>query len=309
MAGLATTSLELVLQYLPLVLGAYISVAILRFPDLTIEASWSLGGVLACSLAGSIGAVAAPFAGLVMGAACGVMVSVFFFLSGRVKLLAGLLAFLVLQAAGARIIGGEASIFLSDKLARFGFGQRSVAPWILYVLVDAALLILLVAWQYGRVGIRARLLGDKPYSSVYLGFSDVGSYVGCLVLSNSLVGLGGGLWAVYYGQASNLQGIGMVLIAFFALLLGDETLRAVSKVLPFLRERIKRETPVACLVGTFLFVCIYQIAGRLLVKLTLLGIPISSRATDRDFFVAAAVLYLLWARERSPDSRMRVSTW
>jgi len=46
-------------NYFPLISGAYISILILRYLDLTIEASWSLGAISACQVVRHFGCIPA----------------------------------------------------------------------------------------------------------------------------------------------------------------------------------------------------------------------------------------------------------
>jgi ABC-type uncharacterized transport system permease subunit len=106
---------------------------------------------------------------------------------------------------------------------------------------------------------------------------------------------------MYYGQASNAQGIGLVLKAFLALLLGDELLR-VLKI-------SKRAVPIAAVVGTIIFVFLTQTSEFIQAGLARRMIDPWFKPTDKQIVVAVVLIGLLWARRRGAVKKGTVSEW
>jgi len=287
--------------YLPLMMGAYISILILRFPDLTIEASWCIGGITACSMVSYCHPLLASLFGLFAGAVCGVLTSVIFSFTGRTKLLSGLISYTILEAVGFHLLGSKSSIFLNRSESMFGFSLAGSTPVLIYALWGIVVTLVVCIWQSSQWGIKTRLIGENPGSSLFFKLPISRHFAGALILSNALVGLGGGLWGLYFGHASNMQGIGLVLKAFLALLLGDEMLRLLRVT--------KRSVPLAAIVGTGLFVLLYQLTEKLQVYVATRVSEQWLKPNDKQFVVALVLVMLLFARRSKIQDRNSVSDW
>ena len=288
--------------YLPAIAGAYISILVLRYPDLTIEASWSLAGIVACLAAGSMPPLLAVTVGPLIGALCGLVTAVVFHFTGRAKLLAGLISYWILEAVGFHVLGDSASIYLS-KHSRTGFGvsDSDALSLAIYSGFAGIAFLALLGWQRSLWGRRARLVGENPSASSFFRLSLDREFSLGLILSNALVGFGGGLWALYYGHASNLQGIGLVIKAFVALLLGNEVLQVTGVV--------KRVAPAAVVVGTFLLVLLSVSTEMLQVQVTTLIGWNWLRPTDKQIAVSLVLVTLLRARRKKAIRESAVSEW
>jgi putative ABC transport system permease protein len=299
--GFSTDFLLTFFAYLPLATGAYISILILRYPDLTIEASWSLGAISSCILAACLPGPIAPLSGLIVGGLCGVLTSVIFSITGRVKLLAGLISYYILEALGFHLLGDKASIYLNHSFSGFGFPENRLAGFLIYGVIASTTLLIVLIWQKSLLGVKSRLLGENPRSSIFFRLSLDKYFALGLIFSNALVGLGGGLWGMYYGQASNVQGIGLVLKAFLALLLGDELLR-ILKV-------SKRAVPLTAALGTFIFVFLAQSSEFIQAGLARRMIDPWFKPTDKQILIAVVLIGLLWARRKTAFKKGAVSEW
>lgn len=293
------------IRYLPLIVGAYITVLILRFPDLTIEASWSIAGIVSCSLlknSTNIHPLIAPFMGIIIGALCGLLTGIIFIRCGKVKLLSGLIAYYILMALGFHLLGDDASIYLDRSKSYFGFPENEIARFILYGIFSISTFGLLFFWQKSPLGIKTRLLGVRPKASKFFGLSLDRYFLLGLIISNAIVGFGGSLWAVYYGQATNIQGIGLVLKAFLALLIGDEILKLVFNS--------RRSVPISALLGTMIFVFLVQLTELAKNKIMIYIPNFGFKPTDVQFLVALLLIILLWKRRKNLDEdNAIVSEW
>lgn len=297
---------DLLLQFfifLPLVSGAYITILVLRFPDLTIEASWSIGAILACFAVFylHVPPLIAVFLGGVAGALSGCLTSFVFVVSGRAKLLAGLISLYILEATGFHLLGDSASIHLGHDSYRFGFPNCTVTSMAIYGLFSVSIFVLVAIWQRTSVGIKSRLIGENPTTSVFYKISLDKYYTVGLVLSNAIIGLGGGLYGMYYAHASNAQGIGLVIKAFLALLIGDELL----KLLKFTNRTIS----AAIIAGTFLFVLLSVGSEAFQLELASKVDRLWFKPTDKQFVVAFVLIAILWFRRGRTKRKGTVSEW
>lgn len=288
-------------RYLPLITGAYITILILRYPDLTIEASWSLGAIITCIISRSysnlVPPLFAPFIGFFVGSLCGLLTSGIFIISGRVKLLAGLISYYILEAIGFHLLGKSASIYLPHSLTGFGYPNLIKTTFCIYGTYSVATLLVIIYWQRSSWGIKSRLLGEKPLGSNFFRISINKYFTLGLICSNAIVGFGGGLYGMYYGQASNIQGIGLVLKALLALLIGDEILKIL--------KLSKRSVPLVAFVGAFIFVFLTQASEFIQINLASRTFDPWFKPTDKQIVVAIVLISLLWARKKGRD----VSTW
>jgi putative ABC transport system permease protein len=291
------------LIYLPLISGAYISILILRFADLTIEGSWCTGAIVACLFAKSqiFNPAVSCFLGIFAGALCGLLTSIIFVITGRVKLLAGLISFYIIEAMGFHLLGDSARIYLDHNLTRFGYPDDTTVSMIFYFVVSMLVFFIVVYWQKSAHGIRSRLIGENPVSSNFHKISLNNYFSVGLILSNALIGLGGGLWGIYYGAASNAQGIGFLLKAFVALLIGDELIK--------LLKASNRTIPFSIIVGTFVFVLLSNISEYLQLSISLINRNLWFKPTDKQFFISIVLIMILWFRRRKIQVTGGVSEW
>ena len=229
-------ALEIGLIFSLVALGVFISFRLLRFPDLTVDGSFPLGGAVAAVLishgldpfsATAIATVAGACAGLVTG-----------WLNVRLKimdLLASILVMIALYSINLRIMGKpnvplitEATVFtvlqpdwLADYIAR---------PVILAVVVVLAKLLL--DWFFTtQTGLAIRSTGSNPRMARSQGVA-TGSMILCgMALSNALVALGGALFAQTQGGADISMGIGTIVIGLAAVIVGESILPSRRLVL------------------------------------------------------------------------------
>jgi len=150
-----------------------------------------------------------------------------------------------------------------------------------------------------KYGIQMRLIGENPYSSIFYKISINKTFLFGFIVANAIIGFGGALWGVYYGFASNTQGIGLVFTSFLALLLGDEIVR--------LLKISKRANFLIIIVGTLLFVLFNQINELIIIRLQLLDISV--KATDKNLILAILLVLLIAIRRSNTTKSEIVSQW
>ena len=289
------------LHYLPLTAGAFISILLLRYPDLTIEASWNLGAICACIASAFVSSLLAPLAGILVGAACGVLTSLIFMATGRAKLLSALVSYYILEAVGFHMLGDRASEYLDHASTGFGFPENPMAGFWIYLICGLIILFVCILFLKSPSGIKIRLIGENPSAAHFFQFSLNAHFSKGLIVSNAIVGFGGGLWGCFYGHASNLQGIGLVIKAFLSLLIGDELLRAFKLT--------NRSVIGAALLGTAVFVVLTQGSEFLQAILSAKVDHPWYRPTDKQVVVSIFLMALIMFRRKGMIRGGTVSEW
>lgn len=222
-------ALEIGLIFSLVALGVLISFRLLRFPDLTVDGSFPLGGAVAATLIASgmdpftstiIATFAGAFAGLITG-----------WLNVRLKimdLLASILMMIALYSINLRIMGKpnvplitEPTIFtilqpswLSDYEAR---------PLLLLLVVIVAKIVL--DWYFAtQSGLAMRATGSNGRMARAQGVNTGAMILGGMALSNALVALAGALFAQTQGGADISMGIGTIVIGLAAVIVGESIL-------------------------------------------------------------------------------------
>lgn len=222
-------ALEIGLIFALVALGVLISFRILRFPDLTVDGSFPLGGAVAATLitqgfdpftstliATGVGA----FAGMITG-----------WLNVRLKimdLLASILMMIALYSINLRIMGKpnvplitEPTVFsilqpdnLSDYIAR---------PLLLVLVVIAAKLLL--DWFFAtQQGLAMRATGSNARMARSQGVATGNMVLLGMAISNALVALAGALFVQSQGGADISMGIGTIVIGLAAVIVGESIL-------------------------------------------------------------------------------------
>lgn len=222
-------ALEIGLIFGLVALGVLISFRILRFPDLTVDGSFPLGGAVAATL---ISQGFDPFTSTIIatgiGACAGVVTG---WLNVRLKimdLLASILMMIALYSINLRIMGKpnvplimEPTVFsvlqpesLSDYVAR---------PLLLVLIVIAAKLAL--DWFFTtQKGLAMRATGSNARMARAQGVATGNMILLGMAISNALVALAGALFAQSQGGADISMGIGTIVIGLAAVIVGESIL-------------------------------------------------------------------------------------
>ncbi|OZI76470.1 ABC transporter permease [Bordetella genomosp. 2] len=229
-------ALEIGLIFSLVALGVFISFRLLRFPDLTVDGSFPLGGAVAATLiAGGVDPFLATIAATAAGAVAGLITG---WLNVRLRimdLLASILMMIALYSVNLRIMGKpnvplitEPTVFtilqpawLSDYVAR---------PLILVGVVVAVKLLL--DWFLAtQTGLAMRATGSNGRMARSQGVNTGGMILAGMALSNALVGLAGALFAQTQGGSDISMGIGTIVIGLAAVIVGESILPSRKLVL------------------------------------------------------------------------------
>lgn len=263
-------------------IGVYLTFRVLGFPDLGVDATFPLGGaVSAVLIVGGINpflATAAAFgAGLLAGCITGLLNTAL-----RISaLLSGILIMVGGYSVNLRIMGG-ANIPLLRHVTSFDLfgscaGLHGLALSIVFAGLVALVIFIVLNWFLRtEIGLSLRASGDNEKMVRSLGAdTNKNILIGC-ALSNGLVALAGALVAQNQGFCDVGMGIGIIVMALAAIIIGEGILgnpRGITAIL------------LCCFIGAFVYRLFITIALRVglapgdlklitsLLVIVVLGIP------------------------------------
>ena len=222
-------AIEIGLIFSLVALGVFISFRLLRFPDLTVDGSFPLGGAV-CAILISHGTnpYLATLAAMAAAAAAGLLTG---WLNVRLKimdLLASILVMIALYSINLRIMGGPNVPLINDTtlftlLQPEGMEDYVARPLLLAVIVIAAKLAL--DWFFATErGLAIRATGSNARMARSQGVNTGAMMLLGLAVSNALVALAGALFAQTQGGSDISMGIGTIVIGLAAVIVGESIL-------------------------------------------------------------------------------------
>jgi len=222
-----------------LAFGVLISFRILAFRDLTADGSLTLGGSVAAALLVSgwnpwLATLIAVLCGALAGSTTGVLATKFK-ING---LLAGILVMTALYSVNLRVMG-KSNVPLMDAPTILTSAQQmandntrwSIGWWqvpVQDVCVIGLVLLLIVAVAGGMIayfrtnlGLAMRATGDNPDMIRALGVDVDWMTTFGLAIANGLTAFAGALLVQYQGFADVQMGIGMVVLGFASVIIGE----------------------------------------------------------------------------------------
>lgn len=224
-------ALELGLIFALVALGVFISFRLLRFPDLTVDGSFPLGGaVAAVCIAQGMDPFLATGVAMLAGALAGMGTAL---LNVRLKimdLLASILMMIALYSINLRIMGRPNVPLIMEPTV---FNILEVAWLVDYIFRPALLLLVVVlvkllldAYLATQQGLAIRATGANARMARAQGVNTGAMIILGMALSNGLVGLAGALFVQTQGGADISMGIGTIVIGLAAVIVGESLLPA-----------------------------------------------------------------------------------
>lgn len=207
-------------------IGLYITFRILRFADLTSEASFMMGASISVALASNnvnpfLATIVAIFGGVLAGYITGLLMTLFDIPS----LLAGIITLTGLYSINLRIMGkpnvsfrgldtvfNQLEAFFADTLM-----QRLVVG-VFMIVVVITILAIFFKTDFGQAVIAT---GDNEVMADALGISAPKMKRIALVIANAIIALAGALIAQDNGVSDISMGTGTVVIALSAIVIGE----------------------------------------------------------------------------------------
>lgn len=222
-------AIEIGLIFSLVALGVFISFRLLRFPDLTVDGSFPLGGaVCAILIAHGTNPWLATLAGTAAGALAGFITG---WLNVKLKimdLLASILMMIGLYSINLRVMGGP-NVPLINEPTLFSLLQPDniedyvMRPIILLGFVIVAKLAL--DWFFATErGLAIRSTGSNARMARAQGVNTGAMILLGMAISNGLVGLAGALFVQTQGGSDISMGIGTIVIGLAAVIVGESIL-------------------------------------------------------------------------------------
>ena len=217
-------------EYGLVTLGVMLSFRVIRFPDLTIEGSFPLGGAITASMiAKGVQPIFGIGVSLVAGFAAGVLTGVLNTKFKISKLLSGLLVMTFLFTINLRIMGRSNIPLLYYQTILTPIEKiipRSSLPLILFFF----LVILLSKWLVDQflsteLGLALRATGDNEQMIKSLGVDTDWTNILGLGMANALISLSGSLVTQDQGFADISMGVGVMVTGLAAMIIGETLLR------------------------------------------------------------------------------------
>lgn len=282
--SILTSMAEQGLLFAFLGLGVLITFRFFRFPDLTAEGSYPLGGAVAASLlVVGVDPFAATAAAVAAGAGAGVATALIHTKLKINNIIAGIIVMTALYTVNLRVMGrANVSLLTAPSiyedivrwLNALGFGLRDGA--MTTIAITAVLLVLvsiaLAAFLRTDLGLAVRATGENETMIRSLGVDTDRTKMIGLAISNGAIALSGALVAQNHGFADIGMGIGILVTGAAAVLIGEAIFgdRSIARWI------------VAAIVGVLIY--------RLLVALAL---RVGMQPVDLKFVTAALLLAAL----------------
>jgi len=222
-------ALEIGLIYSLVALGVLISFRLLRFPDLTVDGSFPLGGAVCATLiAHGCDPFGATLAAIAAGALAGLATGLLNVKLKIMDLLASILMMIALYSINLRIMGGPNVPLITEptlftRLQPAALADYVFRPLLLLVIVLAAKLLLDAFFATQR-GLAIRATGSNPRMARAQGINTGAAVLLGMAVSNALVALAGALFAQSQGGSDSSMGIGTIVIGLAAVIVGESIL-------------------------------------------------------------------------------------
>ena len=278
-------AVEMGLIYGIVSLGLFLTFRILDYSDLTVDGSFLTGAALSGTLLtkGMNPWLSIVFS-MVVGGRAG-LVTAFLHLNCKIStLLSGIITTFILYSVCLRLMGDLPNISLISESTLFtGHHELAILLVISFLMGAVSFLLLSTDW-----GLSLRSTGRNPRLARSYGVRVSFMLLWGLVLSNSLVGLAGGLFAQFQNFADISQGVGTVIFGLAGLVIGES----------FFPNRGIFFQIMACFMGSVFY--------RLLVALALHSDSLGLRSSDLNLLTGVALtLFMVWPllREKINNAR------
>jgi putative tryptophan/tyrosine transport system permease protein len=228
--------IEQCLMHVPLLFGAYITISLMKLPDLSIESAYVSGAITGAYVVAMANAmplhVQLPFvitASLCGGAIVGMTSSMLTQYAGLPHLLSSIITFGIFYGVTQLMAGSYISLSAYNNPLIVGGVERH--PELLMFLCIAAIVSFCVYFLCKKqLGFSFAIYGNNPYFFKHYGVSVPYIFITGVMVSNGLAGLSGYLFAQSNGFADITMGFGKALLCITALILGKVIIRPIKPI-------------------------------------------------------------------------------
>ena len=204
-------------------LGIYLTFRILKFPDMTTEGSFPLGGAVAVTLMNQgIHPILATFAGMLAGCVAGLVTGLLYTKGKIPTILAGILVMTSCNSIMLMIMG-RANLGLLDIKTIQDLLPFSATTNLLVIGLLAVILVIagLIFFLYTKLGQAYIATGDNRDMAKSFGINTDRMEVMGLGVSKGLIALSGALISQQDGYADVSKGIGVIVIGLASIIIGE----------------------------------------------------------------------------------------
>lgn len=204
-------------------LGIYLTFRILKFPDMTTEGSFPLGGAVCVTLMNQgVNPILATILGMLSGMLAGFVTGLLYTKGKIPTILAGILV----------MTSCHSIMLMVMKRANLGLNEIQTLKDFLPFSNDLNLLVLgliaillaisvLIYFLYTRLGQAYIATGDNPDMAKSFGIDTDKMEMLGLIVSNGLIALSGALVSQQDGYADVSKGIGVIVIGLASIIIGE----------------------------------------------------------------------------------------
>ena len=207
-------------------LGLYLTYRVLKYADMTVDGSLTLGGAIsAVCVASGMNPFLAILVAMLAGMCAGLVTGFLHTKLGIPDLLAGILTQFSLYSINLRIMG-KANFGLLNEVTLFTIVKNLGIPskWagLVVGVILITILITLVYCFFGtEIGCALRATGNNPDMVKAMGANTKAYIVLGLVVGNGLVAIAGAILAQYQGYADINMGVGTIVIGLAGIMIGE----------------------------------------------------------------------------------------
>jgi putative ABC transport system permease protein len=223
MISLALGIIERGLIFSLIVIAVYLSSVILKFDDLTLKGSFSLGGAITafCFLAG-FNFIAALTLAIIGGGLCGFVTGMLHTKTGVNNLISGLVVTTAIFSINLKLCSSLPTVALDEALTIFNIVPLALnieKTLIILIPLVCSVLIFLQWFLKTEIGFLIYAVGDNPQLLYNIGNSPDFYLILTLMISNAICGLAGSLLVQYMGNFFVMGHFGITTLALGSLIL------------------------------------------------------------------------------------------
>ncbi|HEO6316868.1 TPA: ABC transporter permease [Streptococcus agalactiae] len=204
-------------------LGIYLTFRILKFPDMTTEGSFPLGGAVCVTLMNQgVNPILATILGMLSGMLAGFVTGLLYTKGKIPTILAGILVMTSCHSIMLMVMK-RANLGLNEIQTLKDFLPFSNDLNLLVLGLMAILLVIsaLIYFLYTRLGQAYIATGDNPDMAKSFGIDTDKMEMLGLIVSNGLIALSGALVSQQDGYADVSKGIGVIVIGLASIIIGE----------------------------------------------------------------------------------------
>ena len=222
------------LLYAPVVIGVFMSLRIMKRPDLTVEGTFAFGAVIAMTmLNGGAHFMATLIVASIGGSIAGLATALIHTKLKIDGIISGLLVTMALFSINLFVMGGstisaplDSFIFAPVRARLLTLGIQPFDALLLsYIIVGTIILfvvIVILFFLYNTLfGLSIRATGDNERMACSIGIDIDSRKIISLVISNAITGLSGALVAQQQSGANVNSGTGVLIIGLASLVIGE----------------------------------------------------------------------------------------